>query len=61
MFCVLRTGPLRTVSAYDITEVLRTAYRAFAYCVKSKKLKTAYQRGGGYPPKTYLWIKLIKV
>jgi len=36
------------MSAYDITEFLRTAYRPFAYCVPSKSpLNTAYQRGGG--------------
>jgi len=36
------------MSAYDITEFLRTAYRPFAYCVPSKSpLNTAYQKGGG--------------
>ena len=35
------------MSAYDITEFLRTAYRPFAYCVPSKSpLNTAYQKGG---------------
>jgi len=35
------------MSAYDITEFLRTAYRPFAYCVLSKfPLNTAYQKGG---------------
>ena len=36
------------MSAYDITEFLRTAYRPFAYCVPCKSLlNTAYQKGGG--------------
>jgi len=35
------------MSAYDITEFLRTAYRPLAYCVPSKSpLNTAYQKGG---------------
>ena len=35
------------MSAYDLTEFLRTAYRPFAYCVSSKNpLNTAYQKGG---------------
>jgi len=35
------------MSAYDITEFLRTAYQPFAYCVPSKTpLNTAYQKGG---------------
>ena len=34
------------MSAYDITEFLRTAYRPFAYCVPFKSpLNTAYQKG----------------
>jgi len=38
------------MSAYDITEFLRTAYRPFAYCVPSiSPLNTAYQRGGCHP------------
>ena len=36
------------MSAYDITEFLRTAYRPSAYCVLSKSpLNTAHQKGGG--------------
>ena len=36
----------KLMSAYDITEFLRTAYRPFAYCVPSKyPLNTAYQKG----------------
>ena len=36
------------MSAYDITEFLRTAYRPFAYCVPFKPpLNTAYQKGRG--------------
>jgi len=35
------------MSVDDVTGVLRTAYRPFAYCVLSKKLKTAYQMGLG--------------
>jgi len=39
------------MSAYDITEFLRTAYRPFSYCVPSKHpLNTAYQKGGCHPP-----------
>jgi len=36
------------MSAYDITEFLRTAYQPFAYCVPSNPppLNTAYQKGG---------------
>jgi len=38
------------MSAYDITEFLRTAYRPFAYCVPSKSpINTAYQKGGVSP------------
>ena len=40
----------KLMSAYDITEFLRTAYRPFAYCVLSKSpLNTAYQKGGCHP------------
>ena len=46
------------MSAYDITEFLRTAYRPFAYCEPSKfPLNTAYQRGGV----TLIYSKLIWV
>ena len=39
------------MSAYDITEFLRTAYRPFAYCIPSKTpLNTAYQKEGGVSP-----------
>jgi len=35
------------MSAYDITGLLRTADRLFAYCVPSKHpLNTAYENGG---------------
>jgi len=38
----------KLMSAYDITEFLRTAYRPFAYYVPSKfPLNTAYRKGGG--------------
>jgi len=34
-------------AAYDLTELLRTAYWPFAYCVRPKTpLNTAYQKGG---------------
>jgi len=38
------------MSAYDITGILRTVYRPFAYCVPLKHpLNTAYQKGGVSP------------
>jgi len=38
-------------AAYDLTELLRTAYWPFAYCVRPKlPLNTAYQKGGGVSP-----------
>ena len=38
------------MSAYDITEFLRTAHQPFAYCVPSKfPLNTAYQKGVCHP------------
>jgi len=38
------------MSAYDITDFLRTAYQPFAYCVPSKTPRnTAYQKGGCHP------------
>ena len=48
------------MSAYDITEFLRTAYRPFAYCVPSKHpLNTAYQKGG-YHPHTQMTANMKK-
>jgi len=38
---------LRLMSAYDITEFLRTAYQPFAYCVPSKKPEYCVPKGGG--------------
>ena len=35
------------MSAYDITEFLRTAYQPFAYCVPSKKTEYCVSKGGG--------------
>jgi len=36
------------MSAYDLTEFMRTAYEPLGYCVPSKPpLNTAYQKGGG--------------
>jgi len=49
------------MSAYDITEFLRTAYQPFAYCVLSKPppLNTAYQKGGCHPLACQKYMKLL--
>jgi len=40
---------LKFISAYDITEFLRTAYQPFAYCVASKKPEYCVPKGGCHP------------
>jgi len=42
------------MSAYDITEFLRTAYQPFAYCVPSKKTWILRTKRGGCHPHAFL-------
>ena len=43
--CCQKLYMLIVTFAYEITGSLRSAYRPFVYCLRSKTLNTAYQKG----------------
>jgi len=49
---LMKNGPFKKIliSAYDITEFLRTAYRPFAYCVPYNPPDYCVPKGGGVSP-----------